>query len=227
MSDRNNMMPSSAIGRSLATRPRITAAAVTGLAALALDMTLSAHYADLWVRALPALAAIGVLYGLAGGDRGTFGFQLRPTQGWGFWAVASALAAGCILLLCVGYCVLLPSAWADNVSMGRYIRYTGIWPRVVFGCIQVPLLEESVYRVILCVALLGVAGRLPTILLSGVLFSILHVIYGNPGPDNFVAGFLLGWAYLKSESILVPIAMHAGGNAGAILFQLASASWSH
>ena len=47
---------------------------------------------------------------------------------------------------------------------------------------------------------------------SGLLFGGLHVLYGNPGPDNLVAGFFLAWAILKSGSILVPLALHALGN---------------
>jgi len=66
------------------------------------------------------------------------------------------------------------------------------------------------------VALLGPRG---TIVASGLLFGALHVLYGNPGPDNLLAGFLLAWTYLRSGSILVPFALHALGNLGVL------ASW--
>ncbi len=31
-------------------------------------------------------------------------------------------------------------------------------------------------------------------------------------PDNLVAGFFVAWAYLRSETIVIPIALHALGN---------------
>jgi membrane protease YdiL (CAAX protease family) len=55
-------------------------------------------------------------------------------------------------------------------------------------------------------------GSTVTILLSGVLFALLHAAYGNLAPDNTIAGFVLAWAYLRSSSLLVPIVLHALGN---------------
>jgi uncharacterized protein len=47
---------------------------------------------------------------------------------------------------------------------------------------------------------------------SGMIFGALHVLYGNPPPDNFIAGSFLAWAYLKIGTIVVPIASHLLGN---------------
>ena len=38
-----------------------------------------------------------------------------------------------------------------------------------------------------------------------------------PGPDNLIAGFFLAWAFLKSGSIIVPLALHALGNLCALV----------
>jgi membrane protease YdiL (CAAX protease family) len=64
-------------------------------------------------------------------------------------------------------------------------------------------------------------GCWKTIAASGVLFGLLHVVYGNPSPENLVGGFFLAWAYLKSESILIPFILHAGGNLIVWLGQIA------
>jgi membrane protease YdiL (CAAX protease family) len=78
------------------------------------------------------------------------------------------------------------------------------------------------YRLVLCVALVGIAGQRWTILLSGALFAAMHFIYGNPSPDNFIAGYFLAWAFLKSGSILTPIVLHSLGNACVLALSLAN-----
>jgi len=55
---------------------------------------------------------------------------------------------------------------------------------------------------------------------SGLVFGLLHVLYGNPAPDNLIAGFLLQWSFLKSGTILVPMTMHCAGNAIALISQI-------
>jgi membrane protease YdiL (CAAX protease family) len=94
-------------------------------------------------------------------------------------------------------------------------------------CVTAPLAEEVVYRLAFCppfAALLG--GRL-CVLLNGSLFGGLHVLYGNPSPENLLGGFILCWAYLKSETLLVPLLLHAGGNACAFLANVAYFYWWH
>ena len=74
----------------------------------------------------------------------------------------------------------------------------------------------------LTIAVLQTLGERMTILLSGFVFAVVHILWGNPGPDNQIAGFLLQWAYLRSGTILVPIALHAAGNAVAASLHVAS-----
>jgi membrane protease YdiL (CAAX protease family) len=44
-------------------------------------------------------------------------------------------------------------------------------------------------------------------------FALLHHRYGNLSPENALAGLLLGWAYLRSGSLALPILLHSVGNA--------------
>ncbi|GEM_PF-294235 len=111
--------------------------------------------------------------------------------------------------------------------MVRPLRGSMIGSRIFSWCVQSPLLEETIYRVVLCVSAINILGRTRTVLLSGVLFAALHFVYGNPSPDNALAGFVLGWAHLKSETIVVPVLMHAGGNLAVLGMMRGAAALSH
>ncbi len=86
-------------------------------------------------------------------------------------------------------------------------------------CIIYPVLEELLFRMILCVPIAAWSPK-AAIIASGAAFAVAHFVGGNPGPDNFVAGYFLVWAYLKSGTIVVPILLHACGNAIALGFQV-------
>jgi membrane protease YdiL (CAAX protease family) len=89
-------------------------------------------------------------------------------------------------------------------------------------CFFAPLLEEALYRLILCVALVRIAGPQWTILASGAIFAALHFVGGNPSPENFIGGYFLAWAFLKSGSILTPIVLHSLGNACVVALHVAN-----
>jgi uncharacterized protein len=92
--------------------------------------------------------------------------------------------------------------------------------QLALACVYAPLLEETLYRLCLlppAVAWLGARGG---IVVGGVVFAGLHVLYGNPSPENLLGGFILSWAYLKSGTLVVPIALHSLGNLCAMLSQV-------
>jgi membrane protease YdiL (CAAX protease family) len=96
-----------------------------------------------------------------------------------------------------------------------------IWSHGLHMLVHGPLYEELLYRVALCVPLVALVGPRWTILASGLVFAALHVRYGNPAADNCIAGFVLGWAYLRSSCLLVPLLLHALGNLCAFLVHVA------
>ena len=61
--------------------------------------------------------------------------------------------------------------------------------------------------------------------MSGLIFAVLHAVYGNASPENLLGGFILMWVFLKSETIIVPIALHSLGNFCAFAFQVAYFYW--
>jgi membrane protease YdiL (CAAX protease family) len=92
-------------------------------------------------------------------------------------------------------------------------------------CVVAPVLEEVLYRLALCVPLAVWLGPWTAIVVSGLAFAGLHVAAGNPSPENLVGGLFLAWAYLKSESIFVPVLLHSLGNLCALAGQVGTWYW--
>lgn len=158
--------------------------------------------------AVLALAGLVAVLCLNNGQRESLGMRLAPTQGWWYWwrlAAIFGLWIGLALVAYVGVWLLL----------GKELPVIRTYPSVyalTAMCVQAPITEEVVYRVLLLVAVLPTMGQRGSIVASGVIFAFIHVLRGNASPENQIAGFMLAWAYLKSGTILVPIAMHSGGN---------------
>lgn len=157
-----------------------------------------------------ALFAFAVIVYLQEGNLKSLGLQPRPLQGWGIW-VKTSVKIGLIILVCIG------AGWGIWYRLGHEIPFHFFQPRHFFyflpgSCIEAPLQEETIYRFVICVSLNGVIGERKTIAVSGSLFALLHVFYGNPSPENLLGGFFLAWTYLKSETILIPVLLHSVGN---------------
>ena len=167
---------------------------------------------------LLALLGIVSVISLDPGSSAALGFNARPVQGWGYWfrlALWFALVIGVISL--IGFIIFQINDWTIPIYKTQpSVRV------LVFMCIDAPVSEEILFRSLLTLAVLPTLGEWGTILVGGFLFSLLHVLSGNPGPDNQIAGFMLGWTFIKSKTILVPLAMHSGGNLIALGFQVAA-----
>lgn len=157
---------------------------------------------------------------LRNGDVGCLGLRLSPVGGWWHWC-RLALVIGLIL----GGLLLL---WGAVIYFGHIsVTMTAIDPEqrlwmFAYMCITAPLTEELVFRSLLTVAVRPTLGDRGTIIVSGLLFAAAHIIGGNPGLENQVAGFLLMWAFLRSGTILVPLAWHSAGNLVAFSAQVAN-----
>ena len=202
-------------------------AAGVGLLVVGVDLIASWY----WPSALPILRAwmfVGCFFffaWLTDWDLHALGLRLRPAQTWGYWLKATlvlgAIVSGVVGIF-LGALLILgnPIPWQAMAKKPDQLA-----PFFVTACIIAPLTEEGIYRFALCLPAARLFGRWPTILLSGVVFAALHIVYGRPSPDNLVAGFVLGWALLKSESLLIPVILHALGNlcvliAGLVVYYL-------
>ena len=113
-----------------------------------------------------------------------------------------------------------------EVSQSAFSCNRGYCSWFLRSCFGAPVYEELLYRLVFCTAMVALVGRWPAILLSGVVFAFLHVVYGVPSPDNFSAGFVFAWAFFRSGSILVPAVLHSLGNLCVVLFHLAYFWWT-
>lgn len=91
---------------------------------------------------------------------------------------------------------------------------------IIHVIIVAPIAEEVLFRGIMLKGLLKRYSAITSILVTALLFAIIHLnIYQFVGA--FIAGLLLGWLYLKTESLLLCIISHAAYNSiGYILWDL-------
>jgi len=167
----------------------------------------------------PAAFYVLVFWVLLGIPPTEHGIRCKVLPNLRYWFRTAVLIGLVVLLFCALAIPVL--AWAGfRIPLPKTspTEFWGYW--LTYACVDAPVAEEFIYRGVLCPALACLLGRWAAIFLSGSLFALLHVIGGNPGPDNFIAGYFLAWAFLKSGSLLVPIAMHSVGNLFAGLIHL-------
>lgn len=195
-----------------------------GVVAIAIDYALVAnglHFS--WARFLPVGIAL-ILFGEKAREKPGLGWPKgTPNGGWPLWIKVSLIVTAWALLfwfIIYGIASFVP--WMRNFQEVDPAHV----PQMLFPmCVLAPVIEEGVYRVLLCTVLAAKFRHRTVVVISGFAFAGLHALYGNLAPTNLVAGFLLSWAYLMSGSVWVPVLWHAVGNlgvltAGMILFSL-------
>ena len=196
--------------------PRANAAAAAGCAIVVADLV-GTRAGIFGFRS--TLAVVGILAMVAFADPHVAFAPLRsPAGGWLRWVKLGAL-------ICLAILVLTVVAFFAFQAAGRPLALDGIdaakfgkeWFKLV---VVAPLLEETIYRLVLCLALLPLLGARGTVLASGVAFAVLHVLGRNPAPNNLVAGFFFAWAFVRSGSFAIPVLLHVVGNLLVCLFQL-------
>jgi uncharacterized protein len=204
-------------------RARWLLLAILASAAIVVDFTILIRdeYASYSAyRVINAVVVLALFMCITPSPRGDLGIRLLPVQGFPYWARISAylfaivIAVGLAGVAAIAYGLTLREV-TPALPPDRFAQ------SLVHACVQAPLFEETLYRLILCAPLAAVSPAL-AITISGIVFAALHFVYGNPGADNFIAGYLLAWAYMKSGTIAVPIVLHAVGNAIAMGFQVAA-----
>jgi len=142
--------------------------------------------------------------------RPSYRYWVKVTLGIGATVAGFCIVAG-FLLWIIGIRMPIPATPPERI-LSALVSY----------CISAPVLEEALYRLVLCVALVRIAGPWWTIFASGAIFAALHFVWGNASPDNFIAGYFLAWAFLKSGSILTPVALHSLGNGCVLALHVAN-----
>ena len=154
----------------------------------------------------------------------TFGFRFTPRQGWLFWLRATAIVGAVLFVFLfiygIGYLT-----FGFRLPEPRFRQFSELWPQFIWMCVTAPLSEEVIYRLVFCPPIAALLGVRSCIVLNGLVFAGLHFLYGNPSPENVLGGFILSWAFLKSESLVIPITLHAVGNFCAFLANIAYFYW--
>jgi membrane protease YdiL (CAAX protease family) len=197
---------------------------LVGTISIGIDFYLAANPFDLstLLRGLNAGVALAVYIAIVKSPRADLGLQITVENGVHYWLKLGFVLAAIAIILGVAGIAILKLGYlgraAENIPA---VPPYAIYEQFRVMCIESPILEELLYRLIVCVPLAIRSERI-AIIGSGLLFAGLHFIYGNPSPENFLGGYFLAWSYLKSGTILVPIAFHAGGNGIALGFQIAA-----
>ena len=92
-------------------------------------------------------------------------------------------------------------------------------PLFLWAALLAPALEELAFRGILLRRVERAAGTVPAVLISSLLFGLYH---GNlsQGITAAAAGLALGYAYVKTDALLVSVVMHVAVNAAVYLLWL-------
>jgi uncharacterized protein len=177
-----------------------------------------------YARLLVSVPAAVALFWLGRFDPGSLGLTLRPRPGWGYWLRVTLWLGAAMGLLLAAYCAVFPKELEQWRHLGTAAA-ADPWRQVKHSCVMAPVVEELPYRVLLCSPLVVILRERWTIALSGAIFAALHFLYGTASPENFVAGYVLAWAYLASGSVAVPVGLHALGNLATILSNIALSRW--
>lgn len=104
--------------------------------------------------------------------------------------------------------IKLPSL-SEPIFDGQFKQSPGLF--FVTVVVTGPIMEELVFRGAILGYLISHSSKLPALLFSSFLFGLIHfsldqVVWGS------IAGIFLGYAYMKSQNIIVPIFFHMLNN---------------
>jgi CAAX protease family protein len=110
---------------------------------------------------------------------------------------------------------LIPMPESIKTEFIKAVSHTGVLT-FIYMVIVAPILEELIFRGIILDGLLKKYSPIMSILISSILFGIVHL-----SPWSFVTGLIMGifmgWVYYKSKSLLATIIIHASANFSAYL----------
>jgi membrane protease YdiL (CAAX protease family) len=179
---------------------------------LLIDLVFGTKHPFSPVRLGYSFLGIFILLVIGRNDYKSLGLSLVPKQGFKYWlrmTIIFGLSLGALMLLYYGTTQLLgiPQRSTGTPPQLNAFLY---WLLKLF--ILAPLFEEPIYRVILGSGLRAVLPSWSVVLIGGIAFAALHFLYGGLDMSNALAGFVLTWVFLQSESITIPILLHILGN---------------
>ena len=140
----------------------------------------------------------------------------RDYMAWRPVGVARTVLWVIICLLAVFAMGLLHQimGWRESGFMDELPQANSPFWMIVSVAVAAPIFEEMVFRGFVYGGFERSLGAFPALLLSSMLFTVLHVQYNwYELAQIFVLGMVLGWARMRTQSLFTPIVMHAANNA--------------
>jgi membrane protease YdiL (CAAX protease family) len=155
-----------------------------------------------------AVLGFSMVGATCGWDYKSLGLTLNPAPDFGFWLRVGLLGGAAILVFALAMVGLASNGGPDPFGINAQQTICSSGTRILEMLLLAPIFEEVLYRLVLCTALVGVGGNSLAVLGGGLGFAWLHWYSGVLGPDNLLAGFFFSWAFIRSETILVPVTFH-------------------
>ena len=147
-------------------------------------------------------------------SRGGSGTLLRFSMKW---FNAALILWGVVLVFMIGVVIeplleLFPDSYLEMLSnaIGR-----GGWA-IATTVIAAPIMEEMLFRGIVLESVRSRYGSFRAIIISAAVFGLIHII-PQQVINAFLVGIVLGFIYVKTESLTSVIILHAINNALAYL----------
>jgi uncharacterized protein len=119
-----------------------------------------------------------------------------------------------VLVDLLSYWINLPS-YTDALFQESFEKNKGI--HFLTTVVAAPITEELLFRGVFLNYLMAHRKKWESIVFTSLLFGLVHI-----SPDQlffgFLAGLFLGYTYIRTQNILVPIFFHALNNALSFLF---------
>ena len=200
----------------------------------AIELLRLAYASEAWIWVTPLVATLPtlaiVLYFACRPRGGMVGFLalrfvgLKPA--WkqiGDWIIAVA-ALGALSAAMTWAFGLHPPSKADLGALAAHLPGPKMALFALSVVVAVPLAEEMVFRGFLYRIARGHVGRWTAAALVAAVWAALHTQYDWLDAGRlFAFGLLFGAARIRTGSVLVPWAMHAYMNLGAVIYMLKTA----
>jgi uncharacterized protein len=133
--------------------------------------------------------------------------------------------AGWLIFLIVGWTIILEvmmmfgGTYENNKTESIQANLT-LFPFLlsfVTACIISPIYEEILYRGFLYRWIRTKYGVATGMLISSLIFMLIHIPTYNTLPGNFLTGLVLAWTYEKTKSVVPAIIIHAMFNTIAVI----------
>ncbi|UNK18024.1 CPBP family intramembrane metalloprotease [Paenibacillus sp. N3/727] len=146
------------------------------------------------------------------------GVRSFPAKDWGrilLWTLL--LIVGSVLVMVLTSFIGNTYENSKTEAMQQNVTFFTVLIAFVSAAIISPLYEEIFYRGFLYRWLRTRLGMRWAILLSSLIFTVIHIPTYNAMPVNFLGGVVFAWAYERSNSIWPAVIIHGLVNGIAVM----------